>query len=165
MPATTSTSDKIFDALNESYRAMLDAIKAGNERGYRVSQTLIEEAERGQREVLELGRRFAQDPADLAGFSTALMEATTKAQNRALELTRQWFDELSGASTEAREAMQRMVRANQEAGQAAVEVARGLFSRAAEAFQGAAARAAPAAPRSGGDGRTGRRPGEAEDAS
>lgn len=165
MATTTSTADRIFDALNESYAALLDAIKAGNERGYRVSKALIEEAERGQGEVLELGRKFAQDPADLAGFSTALIEATTKAQGRALELTREWFEELSGASNEARDAVQRVVRANREAGQAAVEVARGLFSRTTEAFQSAISRPAPSTPRSAGDGRSGRRTGEAAEAS
>jgi hypothetical protein len=145
MATGTGTADRIFDALNESYEALLAAIKAGNERGYRVSKTLIDEAERGQKEVTELGRKFAQDPADLAGFSTSVMEATTKAQSRALDLTRQWFEELSGANSEARDAIQRVVRANREAGQAAVEVARGVFSRSTEAFQGAVSRAASAA--------------------
>ena len=108
MATGTGTADRIFDALNESYEALLAAIKAGNERGYRVSKTLIDEAERGQKEVTELGRKFAQDPADLAGFSTSVMEATTKAQSRALDLTRQWFEELSGANSEARDAIQRV---------------------------------------------------------
>jgi len=163
MATATSTADRIFDALNESYEALLEAIKAGNERGYRVSKNLIEETERGQREVLELGRKFAGDPADLAGFSTAVMEATTKAQSRALDLTRQWFEEFSGAGTEAREAIQRVARANREAGQAAVEVARGMFSRTTEAFQSAVGRAASAATAATGptDGRSTRRSAEA----
>ncbi len=146
MAATNGgASSKVFDALHESSLALLEAIKAGNERGYRVSKKLIDEAERAQNEVLTLGRKFAQDPADLAGFSTAAFEKATEAQGRALELARQWFEELSGAGTETRDALQRVVNANREVGQALGEVTRGLATRGAEAFQSAFSGAIPTA--------------------
>ena len=77
--------DKYFEALTESYDALIDAIKLGNERGFRMSTNMLTEAQRGQREAVELGRKFADDPTDVGGFYRAMMESTTKAQGRALE--------------------------------------------------------------------------------
>jgi len=91
---TETAVDKYFEALTESYDAMIEAIKLGNERGYRISTNLLTEAQRGQREAVDLGRKIADDPTDVGGFYRALMESTTKAQGRALELARQMFDEL-----------------------------------------------------------------------
>lgn len=140
MPKTES-QEKFFDALNESYEAIMEAIKAGNERGYRFSKTLIEETEKGQEEVLELAKKWAEAPTDLASFYGALVEATSKAQGRSLELAREWLGELSGSRTETRDAIQHMVSANQAAAQAAVEAARSLFTSATEAARPAARRA------------------------
>ena len=60
--AKNTAADKYFEALTESYDAIIEAIKAGNERGFRVSNNLLAEAQRGQREAVELGRTFATDP-------------------------------------------------------------------------------------------------------
>src|SRR5438270_7439738 len=77
---TETAVDKYFEALTESYDAMIEAIKLGNERGYRISTNLLTEAQRGQREAVDLGRKIADDPTDVGGFYRALMESTTKAQ-------------------------------------------------------------------------------------
>jgi hypothetical protein len=130
--AKNSAVDKYFEALNESYDAIIEAIKAGNERGYRVSATLLTEAQRGQREATQLGRKFAEDPTDVAGFYRAMMESTTKAQGRALELTRQMFSELSESGGETRETIEKVVRAQRAAGEAAVEAARDVAGTTAE---------------------------------
>ena len=124
--------DKYFEALTESYDAMIEAIKLGNERGYRISTQLLTEAQRGQRESVDLGRKFADDPTDIGGFYRSLMESTTKAQGRALELARQMFDELSESRTEARETIEKVVKAQRSAGEAAVEAARDVASTTAE---------------------------------
>ena len=124
--------DKYFEALTESYDAIIEAIKSGNERGYRFSSTMLTEAQRGQREAVELGKKFADDPTDIGGFYRAAMESTTKAQGRALELARQMFDELSEARTDTREVIEKVVKANRAAGEAAVEAARDVASGAAE---------------------------------
>ena len=130
--AKNTAADKYFEALTESYDAIIEAIKAGNERGYRVSGTLLTEAQRGQREAVDLGRKFAGDPTDVGGFYRALMESTTKAQGRALELARQMFDELSESRSEARETIEKVVKANRAAGEAAVEAARDVAGVTAE---------------------------------
>jgi hypothetical protein len=124
--------EKYFEALTESYDAIIDAIKAGNERNYRLSTTLLTEAQRGQREAVELGKKFADDPTDVGGFYRAVMESTTKAQGRALELARQMFDELSESRTDTRDAIEKVVKANRSAGEAAVEAVRDVASNTAD---------------------------------
>ncbi len=132
MAKTTTAADKYFEALTESYDAILEAIKAGNERGYRVSNNLLAEAQRGQREAVDLGKKFAEDPTDVGGFYRSVMEATTKSQGRALELARQWFDELSESRTETRDVIEKVVKAQRAAGEAAVEATRDLVSTTAD---------------------------------
>jgi hypothetical protein len=124
--------DKYFEALTESYDAIIEAIKAGNERGFRISNNLLTEAQRGQRESVDLGKRFAEDPTDIAGFYRAVMESTTKAQGRALELARQMFDELSESRGDTRTAIEKVVKAQRAAGEAAVEAARDVASTTAD---------------------------------
>ncbi|HZP57253.1 MAG TPA: hypothetical protein VFC53_06830 [Dehalococcoidia bacterium] len=130
--AKSTAVDKYFDALSESYDAIIEAIKQGNERGFRVSSSLLSEAQRGQKEALELGKKFAEDPTDIGGFYRAVMESTTKAQGRALELARQMFDELAESRTEARDTIEKVVKANRIAGEAAVEAARDVASTTAD---------------------------------
>lgn len=130
--AKNTAADKYFEALTESYDAIIEAIKAGNERGFRVSNNLLAEAQRGQREAVELGRTFASDPTDVGGFYRTMMESTTKAQGRALELARQMFDELSESRTEGREVIEKVIKAQRAAGEAAVEATRDLVSTTAE---------------------------------
>ncbi len=124
--------DKYFEALTESYDAIIEAIRSGNERGYRISTNLLTEAQKGQREAVELGKKFAEDPSDVGGFYRAAMESTTKAQGRALELARQMFDEMSESRSEAREAIERVVKAQRSAGEAAIEAARDVAGTTAE---------------------------------
>jgi len=132
MAKTNTAVDKYFEALTESYDAIIDAIKAGNDRGYRVSSTLLTEAQRGQRESVELGKKFAEDPTDIGGFYRAMMESTTKAQGRALELARQMFDELSESRTDTRDAIEKVVKAQRSAGEAAVEAVRDVAGNTAD---------------------------------
>lgn len=129
---TPSAVDKYFEALTESYDAIIEAIKAGNERGFRLSNNLLAEAQRGQRESIDLGKKFASDPTDIGGFYRAAMEATTKAQGRTLELARQMFDELSESRTEGREVIEKVIKAQRAAGEAAIEATRDVASNAAE---------------------------------
>ena len=132
MAKSASAADKYFEALTESYDAVIEAIKAGNERGYRVSNSVLAEAQRGQREAVELGKKFAEDPTDVGGFYRAVMESTTKAQGRTLELARQMFDEMSESRTEGREVIEKVIKAQRAAGEAAVEATRDIASTTAE---------------------------------
>ena len=131
MPKQTAT-DKFFDAVDDAYDVILDTLKAGTDRGHRVSKSLIEQAQEGQHEALEMAHSIAKAPTDLGGASSALVETLTKTQGRVLETSRQWLDEAMDTQQEAREALRRLIDANRQAGEAVIESSRGLFGRAQE---------------------------------
>ncbi len=129
------TVDRFFNAVTDAYDALLDAAKSANDRGYRVSRRLIDEIERGQRDALDLTRRFAAAPRDVAGFYASAVRSVTDAQGRALELTRQLLDEVSDGQREGRDTLRRVIEANRGAGQAAIEATREAVNRAGSAVQ------------------------------
>jgi hypothetical protein len=133
--AGNDAATKFFEAINETSDAVIDAIRAANDRGHRVSAALIEQAQENQREAVELAKKFIAAPLDVPGLYSSMVENATKAQGRALDATRQWFGELAEAQKETREIFQRMVKANRTASEATVETARGLFNRASETLQ------------------------------
>ncbi len=149
MAARTDNVDKFFDAVNEVYDTLLDAVKSANDRGYRVSRKLIDEVERGQREAIDLTRRLATSPRDVAGFYSSAVRSVTDAQGRALELTRQFLDEASDSGREARDTLRKVIEANRGAGQAAISATREVVQRNAPkveaAVNGVRARAASTA--------------------
>src|ERR1700674_4899364 len=149
MAARTENVDKFFDAVNEVYDTLLDAVKSANDRGYRVSRKLIDEGDREQREATALPRRFASSPRDVAGFYSGAVRSVTDAQGRALELTRQFLDEASDSGREARDTLRKVIEANRGAGQAAISATRDAVQRTAprveQAVNGVRARAASTA--------------------
>ena len=136
----SEAEEKFFNALNDSYDALLEAIRAGTERGYRVSKEFIEQAQKAQREAVELGKKVVEAPTDLAGFYGVLVEATSKAQSRALELAREWLGELGDSGKEARDAIQQVMKANQAA---AREAAGEMMPKAEETRAGRSDSARP----------------------
>lgn len=137
MATTKSNADRVFDALNEGSAAVLGAVKAGNERTYRVSKALLDEAEYGRGEAVAFGRKVAQDPSDLLGLSAFVFERTAETQRRALDLARQSFEETVEAGRETRETILSVAKAGREVGEVAIEAVRGFYSRTAGAFQAA----------------------------
>ena len=133
--ANADAASKYYEALNETSDAVIDAIRAANDRGHRFTTALIEQAQESQREAVELTRKWAESPFDILGLLSSFTESTTKAQGRALETTRQLFGELSDVQKETREVVQKVINANRTAGEASVEIARGAFSRATNAVQ------------------------------
>ncbi len=131
MPQTSSI-DKFFNAVDDAYDVILDTIKAGTDRGYRVSKGLIEQAEKGQREAVELAHTIVKAPTNLGKTTGAVVETLTKTQGRILETSRQWLDEALDTQQEGREALRRWIDANREAGEAVIEASRGVFGKAQE---------------------------------
>ena len=129
-------TDKVFAALNQSYDAMIEAIEKGNQRGYRVSKTLLRQARRGQREVVALAKKWSEAPTDLLGFYEALLDAQNRAQTRSLELAREWLDELGGTRGEIGDAMRGVIQANRAASEAVADAARGALGRAVARVRG-----------------------------
>lgn len=133
--AGNDAAERFLEALNEGSGALIDRVRAANDRRHRLSTALIEEVQEGQREAVELAKKWAAAPLDLLGWYGSLIESTTKAQGRALDVTRLWFGELSDARKETRELLQRMVSANRHAGEATLDFARDMFGRASETVQ------------------------------
>jgi len=115
---------KYFDSLLASYDILVEAVSKANERGIKVTKQFATDVAKGQREALELGKKLAGEPTDMGQFYTAVLEATTAAQGRALTFTQAAYGEAMGAGGEAREVVEKLVAANKETTQAAVEVAR-----------------------------------------
>ena len=132
MAKIKTATDKYFDALTDSYDAIIDAIKIGNERGFRLSNNLLAEAQKGQREAVDLGKKLAEDPTDISGYYKSMMESATKAQGRTLEFARQVFDELSTSRDETRQVFEKVFTSQRAAGEAAVEAARDMASTTGE---------------------------------
>ena len=78
--AGNDATAKFFDALNDTYDAVIDGIRAANDRGHRVSAALIEEAQEGQREAIKLAQKWTEAPLDFLSLYSSLTETTTNAQ-------------------------------------------------------------------------------------
>ena len=130
--AQQSSVDKFFDAVDNAYDVVLDTLKAGVDRGYRVSKGLIEQAQTGQHEALELAQSVAKAPTNVGVATGAVVQTLTKTQARVLEISRQWLDEALDSQQEGREALRRLIEANRQAGEAVIESSRGVFGRAQE---------------------------------
>ena len=115
---------KYYDALIASYDILTDAVAKANERGLKVTKQFATDVAKGQREALELGRKLASEPTDAGQFYTAVLEATTAAQGRALTFTQVAYEEALGAGGDTRQTVEKLVEANRETAQAAVEVDR-----------------------------------------
>ena len=61
---------KYFDALLESYDILVDAVSKTNERGIKVSQNLVQDVVKGQRDAIELSRKLVSEPSDVGQFYT-----------------------------------------------------------------------------------------------
>lgn len=122
--ANSEQVQKYYDSLLESYDLLVDAVEKANDRGIKITKQFATDVAKGQREALELGKKLAAEPSDMGQFYTAVLEATTAAQGRALTFTQSAYQEALGASGEARDVVEKLVQANQETAKAAVEVAR-----------------------------------------
>lgn len=122
--AANEQVQKYYDALIASYDILLNAVEKANERGLKISRQLAADVVKGQREALELGKKLAAEPTDIGQFYTAVLEATTAAQGRALAFTQAAYQEALGAGNDSRETIQKLVEANRTTAQAAMQVAR-----------------------------------------
>ena len=125
-----TTRDKFFDAVNESYDALLTAVEAAEARGHKLSNAVIDEARRGEKEMLTLAQKWVGDPTSVFDNLEAMMEVQARAQQRRLEFAR---DVLGGAGefgTDVRDALRRVVRANAKAGEATAEAAQEVAHKA-----------------------------------
>ena len=122
--------DRLFDTVNESQDAFLDVMRSGNERAYRFSKIVIEEAGRTQREQAELAKQLMEAPLDPIGLTKSAMDTLTRRQRRRFELGRTFVSDIASIRDETRDVVQRVVEANREAVGVGVAARRDEASRA-----------------------------------
>ncbi len=82
---------KFFDAINENYSTLLSAAEKAQQSGHKVSQTVIDELRKGEQELSDLTQRWIDSPTSFFDNFAAMLDAQTRAQQRALELARDSF--------------------------------------------------------------------------
>jgi len=136
--ATTETAvDRVFGAMNEGSSAVLEAVKTANERTYRFSKALLEEAEFGRQSTLELTKKVFQNPADLLGISNTAFDKLGEAQARAIDLARKSVAEVAIAAGQTRETTTEVAKAGREAATGVAEAARDVYGRTSDAARAA----------------------------
>ena len=122
--SANSQTEQYFNALLESYDALTRAIEQANERGLGLSRQLLAEVTAAQRQTLDLAKRVAADPSDMAAAYSAIMESAVAAQSHALDFTQSAYKEAVAASGEAREALDSLLNASRTAAEAALDLSR-----------------------------------------
>lgn len=122
------SATRYFDALAEAQTALLDAARAAGSNQLSVQQRLMTELQTAQRRNLELARRVAEQPTDIAGNVSAFIEATGEAQNQTLNVARLLIEGAPEARSEARAQFERISKANQEVVRAAITAVRDLYT-------------------------------------
>jgi len=130
----------LFDTVNQSQDAFLGAVRSNNERAYRFSKIVIEEAARTQQEQTNLAKQWMEAPIDTIGLTKSALETWTRRQRRRFELTRTFIDEMAEVRDETRDVVQRVASASREAGGVGAEAGRDAAARVGEASRKAAAR-------------------------
>jgi len=132
--------NRLFDTVNQSQGAFLDAVRSNNERAYRFSKVVIEEAARTQQEQTDLAKQWMESPMDSIGLTKSAIETWTRRQRRRFELTRTFLDEIGEVRDETRDVVQRVASASRDAVGVGAEASREAAARVGEASRNAAAR-------------------------
>jgi hypothetical protein len=104
MPATreATATDRLSNAILERQAGIFDAIRSSTDRNHRFTRSLIESARQGNRDWLEVGRRWVTNPTDVTGIYEAVSDAIGNAQTRTLALSREWFEDAVETQRESR---------------------------------------------------------------
>jgi len=132
--------NRLFETVNESQDAFLDMVRSNNERAYRFSKIVIEEAARTQQEQADLAKQWMEAPIDTIGLTKSALETWTRRQRRRFELSRTFIDEMAEVRDETRGVVQRVASASRDAVSVGAEAGREAAARAGEAGRQAAAR-------------------------
>jgi hypothetical protein len=124
--------DRLLDAINEGYGALLSAVEDTEGRGHRVSRTVLAEARKGEHEVVELARKWIGSPTSFFDNFEATVEVEARAQRRALELGRDTLQGAVGYGGELLRALKRFARAYRQTGDVAVDFTRDAYAHLTE---------------------------------
>ena len=124
--------DRLLDAINEGYGALLAAAEDTEARTHKVSRAVLAEARKGEHEVAELTRKWIGSPTSLFDNFEAAVDVEARAQRRALELGRDTLQGAAAYGSELRRALSRFVRAYRQAGGVASDLTRDVYVRLTE---------------------------------
>jgi hypothetical protein len=133
----TTSVDRVFGALNEGSSVLLGAVRSANERAFRVTKALLEEAEQGRQAGLELGKKIVQDPTNLVGISNVAFDKVSEAQGRAIEMGRKSVQEIAIVAGEARDNAGEIAKAGREAAGGVAQAVREVYGRTSGAARAA----------------------------
>ena len=105
MPATrqsTTTADRLSNAILDRQASVFDLIRSTSDRNHRFTRSLIESYRQGNRDWLEVGRRWVKNPTDVTGIYEAVTDAIGNAQQRSIALSREWFEDAVESQRESR---------------------------------------------------------------
>jgi len=137
MATGTTAVDRVFSALNEQSSMLLEAIRSANERAFRASKALLEEAEYRRQAALEVGKKIVENPTDLVGISNVVFDKTSEAQGRVIDLGRKSVQEIAVVANETRENAGEFARAGREAAGGVAEAVREVYGRTSGAARAA----------------------------
>jgi hypothetical protein len=106
MPATrqtTTTTDRLSEAILERQAGIFDIIRSATDRNHRFTRSLIESTRQANRDWLEVGRRWVTHPSDVTGVYEAMADAVGNAQQRTIALSREWFEDVVETQRENRQ--------------------------------------------------------------
>lgn len=122
--AGNDQAKKFYDNLIESYDVLVDSVSKATERGVKVTKQMSDDIAKGQRDLIELGKKVASEPGDVTQLYGALLETATAAQGRALAFSQLVYQESAGSGTDVRESFERLTKMSTETTAAAVDMAR-----------------------------------------
>lgn len=91
-----------FEKLSERHTALTSALKESYERSQRINAEIVEAFIAGQRDMLDLAKQISAQPQDYASNIKAVVDATTVAQARALDIAKTLFREQTNVNGEFR---------------------------------------------------------------
>jgi hypothetical protein len=109
VPATreaNTAADRLSNAILERQASIFDLIRNTTDRNHRFTRSLIESYRQGNREWMEVGRRWVQNPTNVTGIYEAISEAIGNAQQRTIALSREWFEDAVESQRESRHLVQ-----------------------------------------------------------
>jgi hypothetical protein len=106
VPATreaATTADRVSNAILERQASIFDIIRSTSDRNHRFTRSLIESYRQGNRDWLEVGRRWVANPTNVTGIYEALSDAIGNSQQRTIALSREWFEDAVESQRESRQ--------------------------------------------------------------
>ena len=127
-----TTIGNLAQGLHDNNAAMVDMVRDGNERMYRMNRIFIDEAERTQEERIGILHQWLARPTDIAGLNGSIFDTLTKRMRRRMEIARTLADDLRDTASGTRSTWERMGAANRQTTRAMASTGQRVAANAAK---------------------------------